>query len=222
MRSKTPVSPIQKVLNVWAIVLIIWSVYRAYFKTELPIFFDEFIAKPAVFLIPVFYYITKVEKKNFFSAIDLKSENLLKNIFLGLAIGFVFFLSGTLGIFLKSQNVASIFSNQNFAMIGSFLLIAIATSISEEVLSRGFVLKRLYEESKNAFSSSFFTSILFFFLHVPILFTNDKIVGTLLLKVMFTDLILSLAVSFIYLERRNLLLPILIHAFYNLSLYLFI
>lgn len=219
---KTPVSPTQKVLNVWAVVIIVWSVYRVYFKTELPIFFDEFIAKPAVFLIPVYYYITKVEKKNFFSAIDLKSENLLKNILLGMAIGFIFFISGTIGIFLKSQNISTVFTNQNFAMIGSFLLIALATSISEEVLSRGFVLKRLYAESKNAFSSSFFASILFFFLHVPILFTNDKIVGTLLLKVMFTDLILSLAVSFIYLERRNLLLPILIHAFYNLSLYLFI
>lgn len=219
---KTSVSPIQKVLNVWAVVLIVWSVYRAYFKTELPIFFDEFIAKPAVFLIPVYYYITKVEKKNFFSAIDLKNENLSKNIRLGLAIGFIFFLSGVLGVFLKSQNIATVFSNQNFAVIGSFLLIAIATSFSEEVLSRGFVLKRLYEETKNPFSSSFFASILFFFLHVPILFTNEKIVGMVLLKVMFTDLILSLAVSFIYLERRNLLLPILIHAFYNLSLYLFI
>jgi membrane protease YdiL (CAAX protease family) len=99
---------------------------------------------------------------------------------------------------------------------------ALATGISEEILSRGFVLKRLYEDSKNILTSSFFASILFFFLHVPILFTNIKLTGNLLLFFMVTDIILSLFNSFVFLIRKSLFLPIFIHALYNITLLLFI
>lgn len=215
-------SPVQKVLNVWAVILIIWSVYRAYFKTDLPIWFDEFIAKPLVFIVPVYYYITTSEKKNFFEGIDLRKKNLISNILLGIGIGVVFFISGGLGEALKSKNLLGVFHSVKFnSTLLFFLVTALVTSFSEEVLSRGFVLRRLYDDSKNVLTAAFLSSILFFFLHVPILFTSDKIIGYVLLRVMFTDLILSLAVSFIYLERRSLILPILIHAFYNLSLYVF-
>ena len=117
-------------------------------------------------------------------------------------------------IFLKQP-----FSLENLAFIA---VLALATGISEEILSRGFILKRLYEESKNIYTSSFFASILFFFLHVPILFTNVKLTGNTLLMVLTTDMILSLVNSFAFLERRNLIVPILIHTFYNLSIILFI
>jgi membrane protease YdiL (CAAX protease family) len=99
---------------------------------------------------------------------------------------------------------------------------ALMTGISEEILSRGFVLKWLYAESKNIYTASFFASILFFFLHVPILFTNLKLTGNLLLMFMAMDMILSLVNSFVFLERKNLVLPILIHTFYNLSIILFL
>ena len=101
-----------------------------------------------------------------------------------------------------------------------YVLISFASSFTEEALSRGFVLKRMYEESRNPFTAIFFSSFLFFFLHIPILFTSN-LYGIDLLKVMMTDLLLSFAVSFAYLERKSLLVPILIHAFYNLSIYLF-
>ena len=63
------VSYTQKVLNVWAVILILWSIYRA--KLALPEWFDEFIAKPLIFILPVYLFIRKVEKGNFFSKIPL-------------------------------------------------------------------------------------------------------------------------------------------------------
>lgn len=211
----------QKTLNVWAIVLILWSIYRAKFKTDLPPWFDEFIAKPVVFILPLFYYIKKFEQGKFLEGIDLKFKNIKKDLVIGVSIGMVFFVSGIVGNIYKSQSLF------NFSLVLSttFLFqvgLSLATAFSEEALSRGFVLKRLYQDSRNIFSSAFLASILFFFLHVPILFTSDKIIGYLLLRVMFTDLILSLTVSFIYLERKSIVVPILIHTFYNLSLFLFV
>jgi len=64
--AKSEVSSTQKMLNVWAIILIIWSFYRATFKMNLPVWFDEFIAKPMVFLFPIYWFITKLEKKTIF------------------------------------------------------------------------------------------------------------------------------------------------------------
>jgi len=216
---KQNVSPTQKVLNVWAIVLIVWSIYRAKFLTTLPIWFDEFVAKPIVFLVPVWHYITRVEKRPFFPGIDLKLKTPSKDLMMGFFIGMIFFLSGAVSYYLKHHTlIAPTVMSPQFLIL---VAVSVATSISEEIVSRGFVLKRLYEESKNIYSSSFLASVLFFFLHIPILFTNPNIIGFMLLRVMITDMILSLAISFIYLQRRNILIPIVIHALYNLSIYMF-
>ncbi len=213
-------SSTQKALNLWAIILIVWSIYRANLK--MPEWFDEFLAKPLIFILPVYYYIRKIEKKNFFSELYIEKKKFIGDFLVGLGIGLIFMASAVFGNFIKYKKPV-LFSSPISWQTGLFyLLIALATGVSEEILSRGFVLKKLYEESKNILSSSFFASLLFFFLHVPILFTNIKMTGGLLLLFMATDISLSLVLSFIFLSRKSLLLPILIHAFYNLAITLFI
>jgi len=220
--TRKEISPTQKMLNLWAVVLIIWAIYRAYFKTTLPIWADELIAKPLVFILPVYWYIKSIEKKPFFEGIDLSFKNSKGSILLGIGVGMVFFVTGLIATFVKSKDITHVFSSITPVSLLGYFILALATAVSEEILSRGFVLKRLYLESKNIYTSSFFASILFFFLHIPILFSDDKIGGMILLRVMFTDMILSLAVSFLYLDRRSLIVPILVHLFYNLSLTIFV
>ncbi|OGK52628.1 hypothetical protein A2966_02180 [Candidatus Roizmanbacteria bacterium RIFCSPLOWO2_01_FULL_41_22] len=222
MKQQKPASTIQKALNVWAISVFIWSIYRYYFKTSLPIWFDEFIAKPMVFLGPLSYYVTRYEKKNVLAAVDLKFKNIRADVILGLVIGLIFFSAAFFGYLTKYHSLTPLVSKLSISWILFYILISFASGISEEILSRGFVLKRLYEESKNVITSTTFASFLFFFLHVPILFSNPKFTGVILIQVMMTDIVLSFAVSFLYLQRRSVALPILIHAFYNLSIYLFI
>ena len=219
MRQK--ITPSQKALNLWAIILIVWSVYRI--KFQLPEWFDEFIAKPLVFVLPVFLYIRKIEKQSFFEGIYLRIQYVIKDLqFVGL-IAIVFLLSAILANFIKNQSF-SLFPFRllplNLVLYG--FIVAMATGFSEEVLSRGFVLKRLYKESNNIITSSFLASVLFLFLHIPILFTSVKISGNILLVFIATDLILSFTNSLIFLERKSLTLPIFIHALYNFSIILFI
>lgn len=210
-------SQTEKVLNVWAVILIIWSLYRATFKVSLDPLFDEFIAKPLVFLIPVYLFITHVEKKPFFKTVGLVKKNWGRELFYGLIVGGIFFAGAVVATGIKIQ--PSFFTEQKFLIA---VATAFAAAITEEILSRGFVLRELYDESKNAFTSSFLASVLFFFLHIPILFTTQNMTGALLLRVMITDIIFSLAVSFVYIARdKNLIMPIMIHALYALSLFLF-
>ena len=217
---KQPVSPTQKALNLWAIILIVWAVYRANFK--LPEWFDEFIAKPLVFILPVYYYIKNVDKKKFFESLYIKPKLFLKDLFLGLLIGGFFIATAVLANFVKFNKLFLIKGSVNLQTLALICVTALATGISEEILSRGFVLKKLYDESKNIYTASFFASILFFFLHVPILFTNVKITGNILLLFMATDMMLSLVNSFLFLQRKSLTLPIFIHAFYNIALVFFV
>ena len=216
---KEKITSTQKALNLWAVILIVWSIYRASIK--MPEWFDEFIAKPIVFIFPVYYYIRKIDKKNFFADIYLNMNKVLPDFLLGLIVAVFFIISAFLANWLK---VGKLFLKPptNFGLLLFTIALAIATAISEEILSRGFVLKRLYQESKNIYTSSFFASLLFFFLHVPMLFTSRNIFGGILLTFMITDILLSLIISFIFIQRKSLTLPILIHAFYNIIIVLFI
>ena len=215
---KKQLSPIQKMLNAWAVSMIIWSLYRAYLGTSMPIWIDELIAKPLVFLVPIYYYITQIEKQDFLKGVDFTFKNIKKHIVFGLLIGGVFFTTGMVVQYVKTGGLGLL----PITTMLYFALIALASSFSEEILSRGFILKRLYEDSGSMISSVFIASFLFFFLHIPILFTNPNIYGFTLIQVMITDLLLSFTVSLLYLQRKHIIVPILLHAFYNLSIYLFI
>lgn len=213
MTEKT--SPLQKALNLWAIILIVWAFYRA--KFQMPVWFDELIAKPLVFVLPVFWYIVKKEKTTIIKGIDLRLKNIGPDLLRGMIIGLVFVFTAVVSSYFSRQKINLPQPNQWFSLI----TLGLATAISEEILSRGFVLKRLYQESKNVLSSSFFASVLFFFLHIPILFTSAKITGNILLLVMGVDIVFSFINSLVFIEY-GLTLSILIHLFYNLSLSLLI
>ncbi|OGK16508.1 hypothetical protein A2690_04120 [Candidatus Roizmanbacteria bacterium RIFCSPHIGHO2_01_FULL_39_12b] len=219
---KKPLSPMQKALNLWAIVLILWSVYRT--KLALPEWFDEFVAKPLVFVLPVYFYIRNFELKPFFESIYLTRANLFNNVKIALGIGVLltgsavaanYFRHGTFSFSNTLFNVGA----QNLPII---VIISLATAISEELLSRGFLLKRLYEDSGNIYASSFLSSILFLVLHIPILFTNIQLQGSLILLFLMTDFILSMVNSFLFLDGKNLISPILVHTFYNLAIILYV
>lgn len=220
---KERVSPTQRALNIWAIILIAWSIYRAWAGTEFSPLIDEFIAKPIIFLVPIYYYIVHVEKKNFWQGIEAKFKNVHNDIFLGISIGGVFLLTAVFAHWFKFQSFDAVVTKITDPMfVLTYVAISFASSFSEEIVSRGFILQRLYHESKSQFKSIVIASLLFFFLHIPILFTMDSITGETLLQVMFTDFMLSIAVSILYLQKRDVFLPILIHAFYNLSIYFFL
>lgn len=212
---------LQKALNFWAIILIIWSFYRLNFQFS--IWFDEFIAKPLIFILPVYYYIVNIEKKRFFQTLSWKLTIRFSEYLFILGLGSLILFSGLLGKIVRSgsaQNTLD-WSYKLFPFL-LLVIIAMASAVSEEILSRGFVLRKIYSDSKNIWKSSFFASILFFFLRIPILFTAANISGNLILTVMMTDMIFSMVASLLYLTQKNLTYPILIHAFYNVSILLFI
>jgi membrane protease YdiL (CAAX protease family) len=161
--------------------------------------------------------VRRIEKKPFFDQISLKSKRVIPDFITGLSLGLVFVLSAFFASYIRYGNlsIAAKLSSPEFLLA---IIITFATAITEEIFARGFILKRLYEEWGNSYSAAFFSSLLFLIIHIPILITNLKLSGNLLLLFFATDFILSLVNSFVFLERKSLVAPILIHALYNIAI----
>ncbi len=198
----------QKALSFWGGILIVWSIYRSYFK--LPIEVDEFLIKPLIFIGPVIYFIQKIEKKPLFKTLWLEKINLTKDLTFSLLTG-----AGILSTYLILKAVGIINLTFNLKLLTlNFIALNLATAISEEILSHGFVLKKLYEEKKDILQSSFTASVLYFILRIPILFTQPALTGDALLYTMITSFLLSFALSLLFLYRKSLWSPIFLHFFY--------
>lgn len=212
MSTRKPLSHLEKSLNVWGLVLLLWSLYRGVFHVELGPWFDEFVAKPIIFLYPIHYFIVHVEKKPFFEGISLHNNDQLKDILYGIGVG---------SLFLITSFATSTFVVRGISEYVGLTLLAVASSFSEEALARGFILNRIYDRHKNKITAALFASILFFLIRIPILMTDPTLTGVNLMQVMVMNVLLSIIISLLFLLRRSLLFAIVIHTMYVLSLYLF-
>lgn len=210
-------------LNVWAIVLIIWAVYRYHFETSMPIWLDEFIVKPIIMLMPLAYYIGKYEKRRFWTAVAFTRKHLQTDIGLGLFIAGVIFFSGGLANYLTDGTFYSTDSSWlNQYPLWFLIAIAGASAFSEQILMQGFLLNRLLEYGKHPVKAVASTMALFIFLRIPMLFVFPELDGYALVQILTTDLFLILVASTVFVLRRNVLLPIMIHWGYTIGLFLFL
>ena len=206
--------------HLWGWVLLAWSLYRYFLK--LPEWADEFIFKPLVFVVPVFWYVRTIEKRRL-ESIGLTGKNFFTGLYVGLGFGFVFALEGIAANAIKygKIQIAPIAVFDQYGL-GLLLLLSLATAFSEEVLSRGFVFSRILERNKNITVAAILSTALFVFLHVPILVTSLKLQGLMLVMFFVTDIVLGLANSLLYYNTRSLVAPILVHIFWNMTVALYL
>lgn len=218
-KTDSVVPNLEPVYQTWAWVLLVWSLYR-YFL-HLPEWFDEFIAKPMVFVGPVLWYIQKKEHRTL-DSIGLTTKNIFNSIYIGLGFGMVFAIEGIAAHAMKYGKI-DVTPIAAFKEYGFFLLvISLATALSEEILSRGFVFSRIYEKTKNLPYSAFMGSVLFVLLHVPILVTSNHLTGSTLILFFVTDFVLAFANSMLFASTGSLVAPILVHIFWNMTVALYL
>ncbi|OGG26053.1 hypothetical protein A2960_05875 [Candidatus Gottesmanbacteria bacterium RIFCSPLOWO2_01_FULL_39_12b] len=207
---------------VWFIIFIVWAFYRAYF--HLPDWIDEFLIKPVVFVFPVIFVL--VGEKNPLKEMGLwrSLPDFFLDIYLGVLIGLLFALEGMLANFIKygQFSFAPILALKVSGGIVPLLIINIATSIWEEILGRGFLYQRFYKISNNQFWAATSSSVLFLLLHIPILFTSLHLRGISFLVYPISILLLGITNSYVFTLRKSLTLPILIHAFWNMTVALYL
>jgi len=211
---------LEPVFQIWGWVLLIWSLYRYFFK--LPEIVDEFIFKPLVFLGPVLWYVFRKEKRNFVS-LGVTDKNIFNSIYIGIGFGMIFAVEGLIVNFVKNGefNVFPIEALKQYGML-SLLVISFVTAFSEEILNRGFLFNRIFEKSKNLPYSVVISSILFILLHVPILVTQLKFQGTILILFFITNFILGMVNATVFSMTSSIMAPVLIHVFWNMTVALYL
>ena len=213
----------RRVFLVWFSIFIIWSFYRANINTYEWI--DEFIFKPLIFVVPVIYIVLRKEKKAL-SSLGLcpKPKDAFLDVYFGVVIGIVFAFEGLLANYLKygEFSFTPILAAKASAGIIPYLLINLATSVSEEILGRGYLFTRLFESYKHKLNAALTSSFLFFFLHIPIMFTRLDLSGSSLLIYTFSVFLLGITNCYILSIRKSLVLPVLIHLFWNMTVSLYL
>ena len=213
---------LKHIYNLWAVILIIWAVYRVYVPV-MPEWVDELISKPLVFVGPILWYVARIEHRPL-SSIGITRGNLGRDIKIGLGFGMVFALEGIVANAIKHGQLsfAPVIPVEGFGIMMAVIL-SVATAVSEEILSRGFVFGRLLEYyQNNLVKASSIGAILFLLLHVPIMFTSLKLTGSTLAIFILTDVIIAFATSILYSETKTLTVPILVHAFWNMTVALYL
>jgi len=210
----------KRVYIVWLAIFAVWSIYRAFFR--FPEAVDELIVKPLIFVAPVLYFVLLVEKSTL-ESIGLTTRNLFREIYLGLGIGVFFALEGLL-VNLVKYGTFSFLPIQAVASVGlmPFLLFTLFTSVSEEILGRGFVYSRIAASEKNQFKAIIIASFLFLLLHIPILFAQLNLTGGSLVVYLVSIFILGVTNSYMFSLRKSLVIPILIHIFWNATVALYL
>lgn len=208
------------VYQLWAWILLIWSLYR-FFVTGMPEWADEFIFKPLVFVVPVVWYVIKKEKRTL-ETVGVTGKNFFTALYVGLGFGMIFAIEGLFANYIK-------YGDLNIDPIGAFkqygfllLLFSLATAFSEELLSRGFVFRRIYEQTKNLPFSAFLSAIMFVLLHVPILVSTHKFYGLTLILFFSTEFVLGLANGIVFFYTGSLVAPMLVHLFWNMTVALYL
>lgn len=199
-----------------AFLFVAWGFYRFLFK--LPEELEEFIIKPLVWLIPVFYFLKK--EKTGLSSIGVTEKNLFPSIYLALLLGAVFTLEGLLVNFLKYKELDFTSYIGEHAFLIS-LAISFATAISEEITFRGYLFTRLWHVFGGELRGNLVSSLLWALIHLPISvlwwgLDLNGVIGYLSLTLIF-----GIGSAFVYARTKNIVAPILLHVFWEWPIILF-
>lgn len=219
-RIKKTAASLEPVYQVWGWIALSWALYRYFLR--LPEWADELVFKPAVFVLPVLWYVTKRERRPL-TSLGLTTKNLFTSIYIGLGFGFVFAVEGLAANAIKYGRIQiqPITAFQQYGMV-VLLFLSLATAFSEELLSRGFVFARILQKTKNLPYASVVSTALFVLLHIPILVATHQLQGMTLVLFFVTDTILGLANSLLYYSTSSLIAPILVHIFWNMTVALYL
>jgi len=208
------------IFQFWAWQLLFWALYRYFFKFAEPI--DEFIFKPLVFVFPVIWYVIKREHRGL-SSVGFTTHNFWKNMLIGLGISAIFVGEGIVANVYKHGHLVI----QPLTSIASYgvpfiFFLSLATAFTEELLSRGFLFSRLFEQTKKMWYAIAVSTFMFMAFHIPILATSLKFQGPTLILFFWTTLSLGVINSIFYIQTESLVIPILVHLFWNITVALFL
>lgn len=199
----------KRILTLYFLIFALWTGYRIFFR--FPEAFDEFIAKPIIWLTPLFFLRRNVFG-NTLKALRIKASY---SILFGLSIGILYFCLYTL--FLSFRFGLPTFNPTHFSFKGIYLqlIIAFSTGFVEELVFRRYFLEEALLFFNDRINANSFVTLLFTFIHLPIIVFVYKysLVETVSYLSLLT--ISGFIYGLVYLHKKSLLASTMTHAVWN-------
>ncbi|MFA6005482.1 MAG: CPBP family intramembrane glutamic endopeptidase [Patescibacteria group bacterium] len=203
-------SQIERVLTVWGLIVVLWSIFRANFGA--PLWLSEFLIKPLIFLVPVIFFVQKyIQGGSLLKKLGFPEKRIAEELFLSVSLLFVVFGAGMVMLLMNKQPFLLFLNSISFAKASYVFGLSIATATVEEVVGRGFMFNYLNKFSKNFVMSMFVSSTLFFVLYLPGALTMH-VSGPALFVNLLMNFLLSFMAATLFYVRRNVLVAIGFHA----------
>ncbi len=210
---------LKHVFALFSFIFIVWSFYR-YLPQLLPLWVEELILKPLVWLLPLFWLIRKIEKKTF-SSLGLVNINIFPSIYWGVGLGLVFAFEGLMTNIFKYKGLELISLDYSPLVFLGLLFLSLVTAFSEELVFRGYIFNRLWQIWNKEWLANLVSSILFVVIHLPIgIFVLGYTPGVMLAYFLFV-FIFAFGSAFVFGRTKNLISSILLHVFWAWPIILF-
>lgn len=209
---------LRRTLAVYSVIFIFWGLYRLLLR--LPIFIEELLIKPLVYVPPALSVVEQERgaRKGRLKVFGFRKSGLFLSIYFGLTLGVSFFLAvGLGGLIFSGSEVLKI---SQFSLLGVLHLLAVslATAFWEQFIFSGFFLLRFWRIFKDEWLSATLTAILFTLLHLPIILLDSSFYLLLILIQLVLLFMVGFGNAILMLRTRNIMAPILSHAFWALAL----
>lgn len=202
----------RRVIVIVLIIFALWSLYR--YISYLPSSIDDFVAKPILWLVPVFFSLFFDEKRTV-SSIGLSSKNMIRNSGIGILVGVL--LSGELAISYVLRYHGHII-NQNFTgiVLSGTILSSFATATVEEIVFRGYIQTRILEISRNLPIALGLSSCLFTLIHLPLIIFTLHYHISQMIPYGFLLFLLGVINGFLYAKTKTLAASIAAHTVWDI------
>ncbi len=197
----------------WLVSVVIWSLYRYFFRTT-PELFEELFLKPIVFVGLTLWFLSQNGHITA-GSMGFRGENKKQIILWGGGFGLFLVLESIIvevlikrGQFILPNNLLSIII---------LLTIPIATAISEEILYRGLIMEQLWQQLNNEWTANLISTLLFIISHIAQGIFMLHYGDAELLKYFLLMGILGFADGFIYQQTRSIYATVIFHSAWNFS-----
>jgi membrane protease YdiL (CAAX protease family) len=198
------------ILFVFIAILALWTLYRYYIS--LPQWFDEFIAKPLLYIGPLII-------AHQIGASDLfltREKNMGRHLLFGIVWGLLYFISYTALSFV-GRTTPLIFNPDTISLWEILLqgVIACSTGYTEEVVFRKYILERSLYIFHDSLTANSFTALLFMLIHLPIILFVYHYSLPQTISYLSLLFISGFIYGLVYLNNKSLSTATMTHAVWN-------
>ena len=212
---------LRRALMVYAVIFILWGLYRLLFR--FPVFIEELVFKPIIFLLPVFSVLAGEGKswRSFAKSFGLNKQGISLSIYYGLTLGVVYIMAVRLGGYVFSQQPTDHQFSISTAGFMNLVLLSLVTASWEQLVFSGFLLLRFMRALNDEWASASLSALLFTLLHLPILVFETPAPFVLTAIQLLLFFLVGFGNAVLMLRTRNILAPILSHTFWAMAVGLF-